>query len=495
MEEQPILSKSTFLRSVQCQKSLALNAFHPDLRDPLELTAQFRMQQGSEVGMQARLRYPGGSVGRVPDSYTVSLERTNELIENGAPVIYEASFEADGVRIVADILVRSQNGWRLLEVKSTSAAKPEHRWDVAVQVYVLRKVGLEIEEAVLLHLNKDYVRRGELEYQTLFTETSLLTEVDDMQGQVEQIITLGQSTLASGLVPDIAIGPHCMDPTDCDFIGYCWKDVPEPSVFDVYYIGKKAHELYEQGIERIEDIPSDHSLDKRSIFHVEAHKAGETIIKTGQLQDFLSELRYPLYYLDFETFALPIPPFDELSPYGKIPFQYSLHIQHEPGGELTHSGFLAEAGEDPRQQFLDQLLEETVSEGSIVVYYLPFERGVLRSLAVSFPRKSAAIEDRIERMVDLIIPFKKRFYWHPQMGGSNSLKQVLPVFAPDLSYADMAVGDGEQAMAVFVSLVEESDPAQVEALRQALWEYCKLDTLAMKRILEGLREAAGIRRS
>ncbi|MDF1500572.1 MAG: DUF2779 domain-containing protein [Anaerolineales bacterium] len=484
------LSKSTFLHGVQCQKSLALHTFHPDLRDPITVTTQFRMQNGIEVGVQARLRYPGGSVGRVPDSYDISLKRTKDLIQSGVPVIYEAAFEAEGVRIVADILERTMTGWRLIEVKSTTEAKPEHRWDVAVQVYVQRKAGLDIKEAALLHLNKEYVRQGELDYQALFCEVRLINEVNDMQREVEDAIALCKETLAAGAVPEVPIGPHCRDPIDCDFIGHCWEEVPDPSVFDVYYIGKKAHELYARGIARIEDIPHDHPLDKRSAFHVEAHKAGETIVKPDEIRDFISALRYPLYFLDFETFALPVPPFDDLSPYGKVPFQYSLHVQSEPGRPLRHYGFLADVGVDPRREFLERLLEDTRGEGSIIVYYKPFERGVLNSLAETYPEQVPEIEQRIERMVDLLDPFKQRAYWHPGMGGSNSLKKVLPVFASELKYGEMQVSDGDQAMAVFVSLAGENDLAKTEELRQALWEYCKLDTLAMVRILDGLRGIA-----
>jgi CRISPR/Cas system-associated exonuclease Cas4 (RecB family) len=488
--EEPILSKSTFLRGVQCQKSLALDALRPELRDPLDDSTRLRMRLGIDVGMQARERYPGGAVGRVPDSYAVSLQRTMELIQGGAEVIYEAAFEADGVRIVADIVLRGKGGWRLVEVKSTTEAKPEHLWDVAVQAYILRQSGLKLEDAALLHLNKNYVRQGELDYDALFAETSLLVEVDELQAEVKRQVEACKATLESGRVPEVPIGPHCKDPADCDFIGHCWKDLPSPSVFDVYYIGKRAYDLYAQGVERIEDIPPDHPLDKRSAFHVQAHKVGETIVKPGEIMAFLSELYYPLYYLDFETFALPIPPFDDLSPYAKVPFQYSLHVQGEPGRPLWHHGFLAEVDVDPRREFLDRLLEDTEGEGSIVVYYLPFERGVLKSLIDVFPERSEAIEARIERMVDLLGPFKRRAYWHPQMGGSNSLKQVLPVFAPDLSYDGLEIGGGDQAMTVFLNLAEQDDPAQVASLRQALWDYCKLDTLAMVRILDGLRDAA-----
>jgi hypothetical protein len=491
VSENSPLSKTALLHAAQCQKRLALEALHPEERDPLELPDRMRMRLGQLVGLEARKRYPGGSVGRVPDSYAASIQRTQDLIAGGAKVIYEAAFEAQGVRVVADILVRRQAGWRLIEVKSTSEPKPEHLLDVAIQIHTLRQSGLQPESAALLHLNKEYVRRGALDYEALFAETLLSAEVDELQREVERIIGISRATLESGSVPDIPIGPYCHDPVDCDFIGHCWQDVPSPSVFDVYYIGGKAYDLYAQGVERIEDIPRGYPLDRRSSFHVAAHKTGEVIVKGEELRHFLAELDYPLYYMDFETFAFPIPPFDGLRPYEKVPFQYSLHVQRAPGGRLEHSGYLAQAGDDPRRHFIAQLLEETAGAGSIVVYFAPFERGVLESLARWFPEYRVAIEGQLEKFIDLIVPFRQRLYWHPGMGGSNSLKRVLPIFAPDLSYEDLEIGDGEEAMAVFLSLEEEGDPDRVAALRQSLWKYCALDTLAMVRIVDGLRKAAG----
>jgi predicted RecB family nuclease len=488
MDQIPFLTKSSFLRGVQCQKSLALNTFSPGLKTPLSITAQFRLQQGQRVGEEARQRYPGGSFGRAGESFAISVDRTQKMVESRQPVIYEAAFEAEGVRIVVDVLTQGQAGWRLIEVKSSASAKPEYLWDVAVQLFVLNASGLEVEDAVLMHLNNAYVRQGSLDHQNLFLEQSLLEDITPLLPEVEQVIRRSQNTLSAGDIPDVPIGPYCTDPDECDFKTHCWGEVPIPSVFDVHYIGKKAYKLYDQGIEHIEDIPDEYALDKRSRFHIERHKGGQPVIDQPLIGAFLESLCYPLYYLDFETFAAAIPPFEGLSPYTKVPFQYSLHIQKRPGGALEHRGYLAPIGVDPRAEFLQRLLEDTQGEGSILVYYLPFERGVLKSLRDAFHNHQADIEAIIDRLVDLMDPFKQRAYWHPDMGGSNSLKVVMPVFASDLSYGSIEIGDGETAMVEFLGLTEEAVPERIEAVRSALWEYCHLDTLAMVRILDGLRE-------
>jgi len=463
-QETHVLTKSTFLRGLRCGKSLMLNALHDELSGPLDADSLMRMGQGQEVGMLARKRYPGGQIGRIPGQ----------------------------IFILVDILVKGNAGWQLIEVKSTTKADKDHLWDVAVQAFVLRGTGLALQDASLLHMNREYFRQGELDLQMLFSEAPLLDQVLDIEAEVTQSVTGSKSLLALGEVPERDIGVHCVKPNTCDFKEHCWQHLPSPSVFDVYYIGKKAFNLYGEGITRIEDIPEDFSLDRRSHFHIGAHKAGETIIEREKLLTYIDSLEYPLYYLDFETIALPIPAWDGLRPYNQVPFQYSLHVQNEPGGEAVHSGYLARAGVDPRREFLESLLPETEGTGSIVVYYKSFERGVLASLGEQFPEYRTAIDQRIERLVDLRDPFSKRLFFVPAMGGSTSLKAVLPALVPDLSYDVLEVQNGTQAMAVFLALADQGDSDVREARRIELWEYCKLDTWAMVRILDVLREQRAV---
>jgi hypothetical protein len=484
--ETHVLTKSTFLRGLRCGKALMLDALHGDLRDPPDADARMRMRLGQDVGQVARRRYPGGEIGRIPGHIPISLERTQELIEGGAQVIYEAAFQHDGVYILADVLVRGEAGWRLIEVKSKTGLDDEHLWDVAVQAYVLRGNGLTLEDACLLHINSDYVRQGDLDLQALFTEAPLLDEVLQVEAEVAHSVAESKALLARSEVPEREIGPHCKNPVLCDFKGHCWQHLPSPSVFDVYFIGKKAFDLYGEGITRIEEIPEDFKLGNRSRFHVQAHKAGRTIVKPEPLRTFIESLEYPLFHLDFETFQSPIPPWDGLRPWGHVPFQYSLHVQQTPGAEPVHSGFLAEAGVDPRKAFIESLLPATEGSGSIVAYHMIFERGVMAALAEQFPEHADALAQRIERLVDLRDPFGKQWVYLPAMGGSTSLKAVLPALVPELTYDALEIHNGAQAMSVFLELADQKGSAAYEAQRKDLWEYCKLDTLAMVRILDVL---------
>jgi hypothetical protein len=488
MSETHILSKSTFLRGAQCQKSLYLDHYHHELREQLDQGAQHRMTLGLQVGELARNLFPGGELARAKGPFIAkaALNRTRELIEGGTPVIYEAAVQHDGVLTLLDILVRTDSGWNVYEVKSTTDVKDEHHLDVALQYFILNGLGMLIEDIYLLHLNRDYVRQGDLDLTALFTPISLLEPAQALQTAVAAGIEACKTTLNRDSVPEIDIGPYCKDPVECNFIGHCWAHVPEISVFKVHFLGKKAFNLYAQDVLRIEDIPEDYPLSKRSRFHVEAHKSGETIVDRQALRQFLDNLIYPLHYLDFETFMLPIPPFNDTRPYLQIPYQYSLHLRDQPGGVLQHSGFMAEAGTDPRQEFIERLLEDIQQSGTIMVYNLAFERGRLTELVKGFPEFADQLEDRIERLVDLMVPFQQRHLYIPEMHGSYSIKAVLPALVDDLSYEGMSISDGTQAMVAYLSLWDDPDPAHILTIRDELWEYCKLDTLAMVRIIDEL---------
>jgi hypothetical protein len=215
------------------------------------------------------------------------------------------------------------------------------------------------------------------------------------------------------------------------------------------------------------------------------HKSGQPQINRDAIHGFLDTLTYPLYYLDFETFNPAIPPYDGTQPYHQIPYQYSLHRKQSPTSELEHTGFLAEATIDPRLPLIQALLRETVDPGDVIVYS-GFESGIIKNLAKQFPEFAVDLVSLDGRLRDLMQPFKDRAYFTPEMQGRYSIKYVLPALVPDLSYEGMAIADGGAAMRAYYELREETDSECIRQIREDLWEYCKLDSLAMVRILEKL---------
>ena len=344
--------------------------------------ARFRM--GHEVGKMAQGLFPGGV--EIPYdglSHGEQISRTASAVAGKQPVIYEATFSHDGVFVKADLLRHVRGGWELYEVKSSTGIKDVYYSDVAIQYYVLTGAGLNVRKAFVVYVNNQYVRKGEIDVNGLFTLEDITEKVVELQGSIPEELKNMRRMLA-GDVPAIDIGNHCKEPYVCAFWGTCWAHVPKPSVFDLRGKGVDAFALYNRGIVRLEDIPLA-ELNGRQRMQVEAYLKRKDRIVVEKVKAFLDDLEYPLCVLDFETVATPVPLFDGVKPYQQVPFQFSLHRIIAPGRELEHFECLVMPGEDPRVTIVEKLLEWISGQGSILAYYAPFEARVLKELGGAVP--------------------------------------------------------------------------------------------------------------
>jgi len=481
------LSKSLFIRGLQCHKSLYLHKYHPDLKDEISEKQKNLFQSGVNVGIYAQKLFPGGVEIPFDDvSLSKQIKRTMIEIENGTKVIYEAAFSYDNVFVKVDILRKTENGWEIYEVKGSTGVKDVHYDDVAVQYYVLKGTGLSVSKAFLVHINNQYVRKGEIEVDKLFTVQDLSHDVIEKQKSIKNEIDKMRRMLKSQ-GPNIDIGEHCTDPYDCDFCGYCWKHIPENSVFNLKGAGPNKFDLYRQGIIRLEDIPKD-ILPQSQRIQLEGTLDKKNITNKAAVEEFLDTLWFPICFLDFETtFMVPLPMYDETRPYQQVPFQYSLHYLEKENAELQHYEYLAPAHVDPRKELLDKLLNEIPENACVLVYNKTFEIGVLNNLAKWFPEHSDQIENIIRNIRDLMIPFRRKDIYRWGMGGSYSIKYVLPALVPELSYDDMEISDGGIASNAWLSMRDLEDLDATERIRKALLAYCNLDTLGMVKIIEKLK--------
>jgi hypothetical protein len=409
------------------------------------------------------------------------------LVEAGAEVIYEASFEYDGIFVKVDILVRSGEAWHLHEVKMGTSVKAVNHDDVAVQCYVLNHCGLEISRVFLVHIDNSYVRRGPVEVRRLFAAEDLTAAVRERQPGLPELIQRLREVLRRQEEPDIDIGPWCHNPYACDFIPWCWRQIPEESIFSLSGSWADKFALYAQGFVRLAEVPLERLREKQRCEALATLNRQDSA-RLDRVRTFLDTLWYPLCHLDFETFDTPIPPFDGTRPYQKIPFQFSLHCQRQAGTEPGHCAYLAAPNLDPRRELAERLLAELPEDACVLTYNQVFEKGVLQDLALSFPDLAPALEVRIGNLRDLMIPFRNRDVYRWPMHGSYSIKQVLPAMVPDMSYAGLEIAEGGAAMLAWHEMGATEDPARLAHIRRNLLEYCRLDTLAMVRILEALRE-------
>ncbi len=171
-----------------------------------------------------------------------------------------------------------------------------------------------------------------------------------------------------------------------------------------------------------------------------------------------------------------------------MPFQFSLHMQEAPDSRLNHTQFLHRHRTDPREEFCEKLIEAAGKQGSIVVYNQAFEEGCNRDLVAAFPKYAGEIAAINARMVDLWIPFRSRWAYHPAQCGSASIKKVLPAFT-ELSYEELEIADGSEASEKYLCFHKYGlSEAEQDKLWADLTAYCELDTFAMFKLLKVLKE-------
>jgi len=483
------LSKSKYLVAQQCPKRLWLESHRRDLIPPVSPAQERVFSQGHVVGSIAREYFPDGLLlDEDPMQWASALEATKAALAAGTPVIYEPCFLAYSCIVRADILVlRPDASFDLIEVKSTTHTKVEHVWDLAVQTYVLEASGLSVARAFLMHLNTACRYPNLVD---LFTTDDLTREVRKYIPEVGPNLATMKDCLDMPNEPSVRLGSHCFSPYECPFFGYCSKlwSLPTPSVFDIPHLGADGKDdLAARGILSLDAIPEGEPLGPQGERFVRLYKSGSREIDVPGIHTWLSALHYPLYFLDFETDAPAIPRFIGLGPFGSFPFQFSLHILSSDGSLTEASGYLHTESSDPRRAVAEALLAQIGPEGTLIAYNASFEKGVIKELAASFPDISAPLLSFPPRFADLLDIFRK-FYIDPAFGGSNSIKAVLPIICPDLSYSALEVGNGQDAQAAWACLISTPDQTEKAKLADALRSYCGLDTMAMVRLFQFLRE-------
>ena len=488
-----MLSKSLYTKGIQCSKALWLKKYKPSVLTLPDEQDQAIFETGNIVGDLACQLFPDGKEVPYTKNYDEMISTTKEWLDEGVSNIYEATFNFEGILIMVDILKVEDDGVSIYEVKSSSSVKDIYLDDVSIQYYVLQNLGHKIKKASVVHINNEYVRGESLELDKLFKIVDVTSEVQNLQSNIPTILKKFETYLEDKVnEPDIDIGIHCNKPYECDAKNYCWKvqrQIPDYSIFNIFNLGsKKQVELYNQGIIDIEDIPEDFDMTANQAQAVKNYKSKANHIDKENIKAFLENLTYPIYHLDFETYQQAIPQYKGIKPFEQIPSQYSLHIEYEDG-TLIHKEYLSKDSIDSRYELAQKLCEDIPSDVTVLAYNMSFEKGVIKRLANFFPNLSPHLLAINENMQDLMIPFQKKWYVTPSMQGSYSIKYVLPALVPEFekAYKELdGVRNGSQAMNAFafLSKLREEDK---EKMRTSLLEYCKLDTLAMVKILNKLK--------
>jgi hypothetical protein len=507
----PVITKTRYVQGLQCPKLLWHLYNAREMFPPVDVRTQAIFDQGHEVGLLAQELFAGGTLVE-EGGLDEAAARTRELLLKRVP-LFEAAFRFGQAAARADVLEPvGRDGWNIVEVKSATTVSDPYWDDLAIQRHCYEGAGLEIRGCFILHVNNAYVRQGPVNPRRFFTRVDVTPAVEKKRIGIGRRIGRMVRVVESARSPEVEIGPQCSSPYPCPLIPMCWKGVHDTpnSVFLLSRLGARAWKLYRQGVRTTDRIPADFRLSRAQKIQVRAEAGGRPYVNAIAVRKFLSSLRYPVHYLDFETFAAAIPRLDGRRPYQQVPFQFSLHVAQEPLGELQHHSWIWDGHGDAGRILLEQLEPLIGAVGSIVAYAAAFEKGRLTECAQANPQFAQWVDGILERMVDLLAPFQSFSVYFPDQAGSASMKRVLPALT-GRSYKDLAIHEGGQASTEFMRITfGEASEEERRRIRAELEEYCGLDTRGMAEIVgalgglaapaiagssRGARTRSGVRRS
>ena len=482
------ISKSDYVLGVKCPNALWFKKYRRDLQPEMN---QAVLDRGTEIGILAQNKFPGGVLITAKPWEYDAISQTQDAIANGAPYIYEATLGTKtGEYCAVDILRNNNDGtWDIIEVKSTTSPKDYHIIDASFQRYVFTQCGIKIRNCFILTLNPEYSRHGALDIDALFAMHDVTEELQDLDAVRADVARI--RAILDGPELGIAISKaKCNRFYECGYKCHCWRNVPEYSVFDAFK-GGTADEIYAEYGADLHNVPAERWKQQVHQGDIEAFLDNIDVINRDVLREFMGRLKWPLYYLDYESIMPAVPMFDNSRPYQQICFQFSLHVQRTPGGELEHYEYLhQESGTDPRPGLIKKLIETIGDSGSVIVYNQSFEQGRNSEMARDFPEYADKLNAINARVVDLWIPFRERGLYRPCQNGSASIKQTLPAFVPEMSYANLGIHNGTEASDKFMAFMTGKQTAEeTKEMMSNLHEYCGQDTMAMVRLLDVIQNA------
>ena len=427
------------------------------------------------------------------DDYLKLPYKTQQVLDRGETTIFQGRLEVNNITCIFDVLDKvGTNEYDLIEIKSSSSAKVEHEYDLAFQLLVMESAGVKIRNIKVLHVNRDFIRDGDLKPNGLTATTDITQKVRSLEAETKRNIKQAFEVIESSEMPS-------MSPRYAGFGAVReWLDIytsihGELSSHHIYNItspnAQALGQLEDLHIEHMKDIPEEFSLKPKQRWQVNAHKTNKRHMNVAKIKEFINLFKFPLYFLDYETLGSVIPPFDGLKPYQQLPFQYSLHILETPKAKLLHKEYLHAENSDPTLPLIKQLKKDIGTSGTVIVWNESFEKtcnDLMGSLQSDYSEFLSSVNERIK---DLMMPFAKGWFVDKEFMGSASLKKVLPVLVSELSYHHLDIQEGGTAQSIWMeTFLNGGNIEQKDEIINNLREYCQLDTLAMVEIYKVLKE-------
>ena len=515
-------SKSKFVAVCNtCNKYAWLDKNRPDDKKKPDEYTESLFENGHKVGELAKRYFKIDVDVATPNEFdapntTAMIEETKKHIAAGTETIAEASFDFGGFFCSVDILKRNGDGsYNIYEVKSAKrdlenekardGVKKAYVTDAAYQQYVLENLGYKIDKVYIVLLSDTYVRGKTLELDKYFVPVDVTRFTTALQATVKDKLDEIALVLNETKEPVSNFNANCKD---CEYFSFCTRNIPAPSVFDIYErTSPPKHELYNMGVSFFDAPNYTKSIKAAAKKQIEYYdRPNDAYIEKTAIKEFLDSLSFPLYSLDFETYQAVIPEHEGMKVSEVVPFQYSLHVMKVPNGDYSEGSpdleehhFIDISGGDPRRAIAEKLVEDIPFGACVVAYHESTERNIIKRLADLYPdlkdhlRSFGYTNSKGEkRYIDPLPLFQKGYYYTSAMGNKFSIKSVLPALYPNdpsMNYKNLegSVKNGTQAMTA-ITKAQEVTGAERKQIEEDLVKYCALDTFAVVKVIKKLYE-------
>ena len=473
-----LISKNTFLTALGCPTQMWFD--RRGSTRALTASEELRIIEGQQIGEMARAQFAEGVLVTEKDPRTAAEKTATLMADHSVSVIFEAAFIAESFVTRVDVLIRRENGWMLIEVKSArhkdEKISGEHIDDMAYTTMVVTMAGVRVTAVELMRLSDEWRGTGGAQFKKADATAAVQERVEQFRQQTRGVLL----NVFSEERPTPRLLTSCKN---CEyFASQCLGKGIEYPIVEIPRISEqKVDELVALNVIDVRDIPPAFELTPTQRQMVLTISSGEMQADGVKLTKLLSKLSWPCYYLDFETAMSALPLWDGIAPFEQVLTQYSIHKCSSLMSEPEHFEYLAPLTHDARRELAEQLIRDLGSTGSIVVYS-SFEKTQITTLSQLFPDLAPQLLPLCERLFDLEVVFKQAVS-HPGFRGKTSIKVTLPTLVPEMSYKNLLIGGGDSAVAAFVRMVRGwCSSEEVAQLREALLAYCKQDTLAMVKL-------------
>lgn len=495
MEDPRLITKTEFVRGLDCVRRVWLDRNRRDLKPPLSLANQERIEVGKRLGKLAQERYSAGVLATQPGAKALEAsEATKALLDSGADCLFEATFLSGDRLARLDVLSKHDDGgWIIDEVKSSSVKEPkkiddDKVFDLAFQLQIARETGLLVSQARLVLVDTSYIWDGApISGQALLGTVDMTDLCEGKSDEVVRLCSILSEALQRDSEPVVETNTHCKS---CDYFEHCHKSSPKHDLIFLPRITSKAvSDLRIKGYTSIDQIPEEEKLTDARRRMRNVILAGQPHISEG-LRPALDAIPFPAVFIDYESSNPAFPMYPGTRPYQQVCFQWSAHLLDSPGSNPRHFEYLASSLEDPRAEFCRSLWD-LVKDCPAIVHYTGYEITQLKAMATDgVPLATELLEVILARSVDLEKIVSEHVYFEA-FNGKTSIKVVLPALVPSMSYKDLLIADGTAAATGFRKMLAETTSVEEsQTLRTALLEYCCQDTLAMVEIYQALRKLA-----